>query len=91
MKGIEIQILRVIEELGMSGRGPRKNPTASHSQIARKLVISEEFALDVCQHLVEDGYLRRRADGKFKLTDKSLGEISPIVTRGHIAVLKGGV
>ncbi|MDA2930074.1 hypothetical protein MYX84_09035 [Acidobacteria bacterium AH-259-O06] len=91
MKGIETQVLRVIQELGMAARGPRKNPSTSHSQIARKLVVSEEYAFDICQHLVEDGYLKNSTDGKFKLTEKSIKEISPVVSRGNIAVLKGGM
>lgn len=93
MTGIEVQVIRLIHELGKRAAGPNrsKGATASHTQIARKLVLSEDFVSEVCQHLVEDGYLRHRSDGQFRLTDKSLEEISPVVSRGPIGVLKGGV
>ena len=81
MTGIEIQVLRVIQELGVAGQGV----------IARKIGFSESYAFDICQHLVEDGYLVNRHDDKFKLTEKSIKELSPVVSRGHIAVLKGGM
>lgn len=81
MTGIEIQVLRVIQELGV----------ASQDSIARKIGFSESYAFNICQHLSEDGYLVNSHNGKFKLSEKSVAELSPVVTRGFIPVLKGGM
>ena len=94
MTGIEVQVLRAIHELGtIARRGglTGKGAISSHGQVARRLVLSDDYTLGICEHLVVDGYLRRRSDGKFKLTERSDEELSPVVSRGPIGVLKGGV
>ncbi|MBC8284915.1 MAG: MarR family transcriptional regulator [Nitrospinae bacterium] len=80
MKGIETQVLRIVQELGVASQGA----------IARKVGVSEEFISTICQELMEDGYLINRKNGKFKITLKSNRKLSPVRSRGHIAVLKGG-
>ncbi|MDA2926054.1 winged helix-turn-helix transcriptional regulator [Acidobacteria bacterium AH-259-G07] len=81
MTGIETQVLRVIQELGRAGQ----------DAIARKIGVSEGYAFNICRHLAEDGYVVNSHDAKFKLTEKSMRELSPVRSRGPIAVLKGGM
>lgn len=81
MTGIETQVLRIIQELGL----------AEPSSLARKIGVSEAYVSDNCKNLVEDGYLIVRKNGKFKLSGKAKQELSPIKSRGPIAILKGGI
>jgi len=80
MKGNERQVLRVVAEL-KEADGPT---------IARKVGVSAEYAAQICQGLINDGYLGGSGNGKYELTPKSLKAISLVKTRGAIPVLKGG-
>jgi len=80
MKGNERQVLRVVAELKETD-----GPT-----IARKVGVSAEYAAQICQGLINDGYLGGSGNGKYALTPKALKAMNPVRTRGHIAVLKGG-
>lgn len=60
MKGIEKQVLNIIKNL----------EEADIESISVKLVISSEYADNICSILVKDGYVEKKQDGKFKLTLK---------------------
>lgn len=81
MTGIETQVLRVVQGLGAAPQG----------SIARKMGVSDDYIIKICQNLVEDGYLNFNSDGKYKLTRKSNRELSPVKSHGPIAILKGGI
>lgn len=81
MTGIETQVLRIVQELGVAGK----------SSITRKIGVSEEYISEICQNLAEDGYLMIKNDGQFSLTGKSIRELSPVKSQGPIAILKGGL
>ena len=81
MKGTESQILKVVKEMG----------DADNEAIARKMNTTQRYAVTISKNLVKDGYLREKSPGKYILTHKGEREISPLVCRGPIAVLKGGL
>jgi predicted transcriptional regulator len=81
MKGTEGQILKIVREM----------QEADDEAIARKMGITQAYAARICKNLIKDGYLREKAPGKYILTPKSEKEISRVVCRGPIAVLKGGL
>ncbi|MFZ6016273.1 MAG: hypothetical protein ACOYU0_01405 [Nitrospirota bacterium] len=80
MKGNEKQVLKVIAELR----------EADGEAIARKVGVSAEYATEICQGLVKDGYLVGSSNGRFRLTSEGMKAISPVRTTGPIAILKGG-
>ena len=80
MKGNEKQVLKIVSEL---------QETNSRS-IARKVGASAEFITEVCDGLVDDGYLAKTHNGKFMITPFAQKAISPVRTSGMIPVLKGG-
>ncbi|MCK4325404.1 hypothetical protein KAW55_01460 [bacterium] len=80
MKGNEKQVLRIVAEL---------KETDSEA-IARKAGVSTEYVTEICQGLVNDGYLIERGNGRYQLTQSGLKAISPVRTTGPIPVLKGG-
>ena len=81
MKGTEGQILKVIREM----------QEADDETIARKMGITQAYAATNCKNLIKDGYLKEKAAGKYMLTPKSENEISRVVCKGPIGVLKGGL
>jgi len=80
MRGTEKQLLRIIRELEEADKG----------SIARKMGVSIGYVVEICQGLVKDGYLIKRSEGKYKLTEKGEKAISSVKTTGFIPVLKGG-
>ena len=80
MKGNEKQVLKIVAELR----------EANKESIARKIGISAEYVFEICQGLVNDGYLAGGSNGKYRLTPNALKSISPVRTTGPIPVLKGG-
>lgn len=80
MKGIESQILGVVRELRM----------ATPASIARRFGVRPTFVEPACEVLVEDGYLLRRGEGTYVLSQPGLAAVSRAVSRGPIPVLKGG-
>lgn len=81
MKGTEGQILKVIREM----------QEADDEAIARKMGITQGYAATNCKNLIKDGYLKEKTPGKYILTPKSEKEISRVVCKGPISVLKGGL
>lgn len=80
MTGTESQILKLIGELREAGPG----------SVARKMRVSEEYVAEICQALLQDGYLTQRSGGLYALTPKAEKATSPVRSIGPIAVLKGG-
>lgn len=80
MKGIEKQILSVVRELG------KARPTS----IARRIGVQPSMAEAACEVLVEDGYLLRRGEKTYALSEAGRSAASRTVSRGTIPVLKGG-
>jgi len=80
MKGNEKQIIRIVAELEAAGR----------ETIARKIGVSTGYAAEICQGLIDDGYLVGSGNGSYRLTPEALKAIDPVKTRGPIRVLKGG-
>lgn len=80
MKGNEKQVLKIIAELR----------EADNEAIARKVGVCAEYAAEICQGLVKDGYLIGSSNGKYKLTPQGSKAISLVRTSGPIPVLKGG-
>ena len=80
MKGNEKQIIRIVAEL----EATRKET------IARKIGVSTEYAAEICQGLIDDGYLMGSGNGSYRLTPQALRAIDPVKTRGPIRILKGG-
>jgi len=80
MKGNEKQIIKIVAELEAAGK----------ETIARKVGVSTEYAAEICQGLVKDGYLLESGNGNFRLAPQALKAIDPVKTRGPIRVLKGG-
>jgi len=80
MKGNEKQALRIVAELR----------EANEEAIARKVGVSAEYVTEICQGLVNDGYLAENSNGKYKLTPQALKAISPVRATGPIPILKGG-
>ena len=60
MQGVEKQVLSIIKQ--------RKE--AKIESIAGKLGISTKYTSEICSTLVNDGYLGKKPNGKFKLTLK---------------------
>lgn len=79
MKGSEKQILKTIKELG------RCNP----ERVARKIVMSAEYAGELCAGLLEDGYLSKTGKGEYMLTPNGEKTISRTLIHGQVAILKG--
>ena len=80
MKGIEKQILRAVRELARAGP----------ASIARRIGVRASMAEAACEALVQDGYLLRRGEGTYVLSQAGLAAVSRAVSRGPIPVLKGG-
>ena len=80
MKGIETQILRVVRELGKAG------PVG----IARRIGAGASMVEAACEILVEDGYLLRRGEKTYTLSEAGTRAVSRTVSQGFIPVLKGG-
>ena len=80
MKGNERQVIKIVAELKEADGGT----------IARKVGVSAEYAAQICRGLIDDGYLVENDNGRHELTPRALKAISPVKTRGPIAVLKGG-
>jgi len=80
MKGSEKQILSIVREL----------IEVDSEAIARKVGVSAEYIVEICQGLVKDGYLLESSNGRYKLLPQALKAISPTRSRGPILVLKGG-
>jgi len=80
MKGSEKQIIEIVGELKETDR----------EAIGRRVGVSSKYVAEICQGLVNDGYLIERGNGRYQLTQSGLNAISPVKTRGPIAVLKGG-
>lgn len=80
MKGIEKQILSVVRELGR----------ASATSVARRIGVQSSMIEAACEVLVEDGYLSRRADMAYALSETGCNAIRRIISHGAIPVLKGG-
>ncbi len=79
MKGSEKQVLCIIKEL----------EEADIDSMAFKLGISTEYVTQICSVLGKDGFIEGNPSGKFKLTLKGKKVISPLKTKGPIAILKG--
>jgi len=60
MKGIEKQVLNIIKNL----------EEADVESVSVKLVISQEYAAQVCSILAKDEFIEEKPKGKFKLTLK---------------------
>ena len=69
MKGIEKQVLNII----------KKMEEVEIESIAFKLGIPAKYAAEICSILVEDGYLKEKPNGKFKLSLKGEEVTSPVV------------
>jgi len=80
MKGNEKQIIRIVAELEAVGK----------ETIARKIGVSTEYTTEICQGLIDDGYLIGSGNGSYRLAPQALKAIDPVKTRGPIRVLKGG-
>jgi len=80
MKGNEKQVLKIIAEL----------IEADGEAIGRKVGTSPEYAAEICQGLIDDGYVVESSKGRFRLTPEGTKAISPVKTTGMIPVLKGG-
>lgn len=80
MKGIEKQILSVVRELGKAGP----------ASIARRIGIQASMVGAACEVMVEDGYLLRRGEKTYALSEAGINAVSRTVSRGAIPVLKGG-
>jgi len=80
MTGTESQILKIIGELREAAAG----------SIARRMAVSEEYVIEVCQALLQDGYLAEQAPGRYALRIKAEKAINPVKVIGPITVLKGG-
>lgn len=80
MKGIEKQVLEVIKGLRV----------ASPEGIGRKMCVGAKYVGELCDSLVGDEYLVKTHEGEYTLTPRGRQVISKTVSRGHIAVLKGG-
>lgn len=81
MKGTEKQVLKIIRELD----------EADKESVARKIGVSEGYAVNICQSLIKDGYLTERSNEKYRLTESGKKAISSVKTTGLIPVLKGGI
>lgn len=79
-KGIEKQVLEVVAGLG----------GASPEGIGRKICVGGKYVGELCATLVGDGYLAETHEDEFILTPRGREKISKTISRGHIAVLKGG-
>ena len=80
MKGIELQIVKVVTNLR----------EADSESIARRVGVSAEYAARVCAGLLKDDYLVVGSDGQYRVTPKAQRAINPVKTRGPIPILKGG-
>ncbi len=80
MIGKEQQILKNIREL----------KRADEETLSRKMAISSNYATELCEGLIKDGYILRTPKG-YVLTKEGTKIISPVKVRGPIAVLKGGL
>ncbi len=80
MRGAEGQVLKIVRELKL----------ADEKVIARKMAVSSEYAIQICEGLIKDGYLLKVEKG-YKLTSQGESLITPVKIRGPIPVLKGGL
>lgn len=80
MIGYEATVLKVVRELKI----------ADEESLGRKMAVSSEYATEICNGLIKDGYLSKTPKG-YKLTSEGERAVSPVKVRGPIAVLKGGL
>ena len=79
MKGSEEQVLKIIRELG----------SCKIERIAHKMVISPEYAGELCSSLVEDRYLSKTGRGEYVLSPQGEKATNRTLSRGPIGVLRG--
>ena len=80
MRGAEGQILKIVKELKL----------ANEEALRRKMAVSPEYVIEICEGLIKDGYLLKTEKG-YKLTPGGEKSISPVKIRGPVPVLKGGL
>jgi len=81
MKGNEKQVLRIVSEL----------IEADRNAIARKVGVSVDYVAEICQGLVDDGFLAENSNKeRYRLTSGGMKAISSVRTVGPISILKGG-
>ena len=80
MRGTEGQVLKIVKELKL----------ANEEALRRKMGVSSEYVIEICEGLIKDGYLLEVEKG-YKLTPQGESLISPVKIRGPIPVLKGGL
>lgn len=80
MTGVEVQILRMVRELGK----------AKPASIARRIRVQASMVEAACGVLVEDGYLLRRKEETYALSEAGSKAVTRTISRGPIGVLKGG-
>lgn len=79
MKGSEEQVLKIIRELG----------SCKIERIAHRMVISPEYAGELCLNLQEDRYLSKTGHGEYMLSHQGEKATNRTLVHGQIAVLKG--
>ncbi|MFH1954401.1 MAG: hypothetical protein ABIL06_22645 [Pseudomonadota bacterium] len=79
MKGSEEQVLKIIRELG----------SCKVERIAHKMVISAEYAGELCLSLVEDRYLSKTGPGEYVLSPQGEKATNRTLVHGQVAILKG--
>ena len=80
MRGAEAQVLKIVKELKL----------ANEEALRRKMTVSSEYVIGICEGLIKDGYLIKTEKG-YELTPQGESSISPVKIRGPIPVLKGGL
>lgn len=80
MVGYETTILKVVRELKV----------ADEEALSRKMGVSSNYAGEICEGLIKDGYLKKTPKG-YQITGEGERAISPVKVRGPIGVLKGGL
>ncbi|OEU72605.1 MAG: hypothetical protein BA864_15715 [Desulfuromonadales bacterium C00003093] len=79
MKGSEKQALKIIKEIG----------SCSPERFASKIVMSAEYADELCAGLLDDGYLSKTGKGEYILTPEGEKVIRRTLIHGQVAILKG--
>lgn len=79
MKGVEKQVLRIV----------RESKKADGETLARKMLVSADYTIEICEGLIRDGCLKKANHG-YALTKKGARAVTQVKARGPIAVLKGG-
>ena len=79
MKGSEEQVLKITRELG----------SCKVERIARKMLMTAEYAGEICGNLLDDGFLSKTGPGDYMLSIKGERAINRTLSRGPIGVLRG--